>query len=213
MSRPWTGPLGLYRPGRSAVHRAPVGLKLALLTLVGVAVVVLTGPVSALAVLAAVLLTASWARIPARATVRALTPILLLALGLGGYQWWQRGPAVAVEVTTDLFTLVLAATLVTATTSADRLLGALTSAAAPLRRLGVAPETVAITVTLMLRSIPTLLEIAAETRDAARARGLGRHPRALLVPMVLRTVARAHDTGRALTARGLGDEPDDTVRR
>ena len=58
---------------------------------------------------------------------------------------------------------------------------------------------------IMLRAIPALLETFAETRDAARARGLDRSPRALLVPAAVRTVSRARATGDALAARGLAD--------
>jgi biotin transport system permease protein len=32
-----------------------------------------------------------------------------------------------------------------------------------------------------------------------------RNPRVLLTPMVIRVVAKAHATGDALTARGIGD--------
>ena len=65
---------------------------------------------------------------------------------------------------------------------------------------------VALAFSLMIRSIPLILELAAETRDAARARGLERSPRAYLTPLVLRVVAHARATGDALHARGLGDE-------
>ncbi len=58
----------------------------------------------------------------------------------------------------------------------------------------------------MIRAIPGILDIAVETRAAAKARGLERSPRALLVPMALRTVARAYETGDALHARGIGDD-------
>ncbi|RYE75981.1 MAG: energy-coupling factor transporter transmembrane protein EcfT, partial [Myxococcales bacterium] len=54
--------------------------------------------------------------------------------------------------------------------------------------------------------IPRTIAIAEETRDAARARGLQRSPRARLIPMVLRVVAHARATGDALHARGLGDD-------
>ena len=58
----------------------------------------------------------------------------------------------------------------------------------------------------MITSIPRISAIAAETRDAARARGLGRSPRAYLTPMAIRTVAHANLVGEALAARGLGDD-------
>ena len=41
-----------------------------------------------------------------------------------------------------------------------------------------------------------------ETRDAARARGLERNPRAVLIPAAVRMVAHARATGDALAARG-----------
>ena len=75
----------------------------------------------------------------------------------------------------------------------------------PLRRVGGAPETVALAVGLMLRAVPALMRTATEVRDAARARGLERDPRALLVPAAVRAVGRARATGKALAARGIGD--------
>jgi len=56
-----------------------------------------------------------------------------------------------------------------------------------------------------VRSVPDTVALAAETRAAAKARGLDRSPRAHLTPFVIRVVARAHQTGDALEARGLGD--------
>ncbi|QTE30732.1 energy-coupling factor transporter transmembrane component T family protein [Pengzhenrongella sicca] len=202
---PWTGPLGLYRPGTTAVHRAPVAAKLTALTLFGLAVVLLRGPGSSLVLLGVAVAAAVAARVPARATLRGLAPVLVTAAGLVAYQWWQRGPAVAIEVGADLVTLVVAAGVVTATTPADRMLDALERAARPLARVGLRPEIFALSVALMLRTIPALVETGLEVRDAARARGLERNPRALLVPAAVRTVARARATGEGLAARGLGE--------
>ncbi|MGV8968253.1 MAG: energy-coupling factor transporter transmembrane component T family protein [Cellulomonas sp.] len=199
------GSLGLYRPGTTALHQAPVGAKLAALTMLGVAVVVLRGPIGALVLLALALALTAVARVPARATLVGLTPVLVGVAGLAAFQWWQQGPAVAIEVSADLLTLVIAAGVVTATTPADRMLDALERAAHPLRHVGLRPEILALSVALMLRTVPALLATAAEVRDAARARGLERNLRALLVPAAVRTVARARSTGEALAARGLGD--------
>ncbi|MGV8978766.1 MAG: energy-coupling factor transporter transmembrane component T family protein [Cellulomonas sp.] len=203
--RPWAGPLGLYRPGATVFHRTGPGVKVGVLALLGVLVVVLRRPGSAAALLVVVLLVAALARIPWAATTHSALPFLLTVTLLGAYQGWARGWQVGAEVAIDLVTLVLAATVVTATTPADRMLDALASAARPLRHVGLGPETVALAVGIMLRAIPALLETFAETRDAARARGLERSPRALLVPAAVRTVARARATGDALAARGLAD--------
>ncbi|RYV50547.1 energy-coupling factor transporter transmembrane component T family protein [Pengzhenrongella frigida] len=202
---PWIGPLGLYSPGSTPLHRAPVGAKLTALALLGLAVVLVRGPVGALALLAVAAAAAAVARQPARATLTGLVPVLATAAGLAAFQWWQQGLAAAIEVSVDLLTLVVAAGVVTATTPADRMLDALERAARPLRHVGLRPESFALSVALMLRTVPALVQTAAEVRDAARARGLERNPRALLVPAAVRTVARARTTGAALAARGLGE--------
>jgi biotin transport system permease protein len=201
----WLDPAGLYRPGTTPVHRAPLWLRLGGLASLGVALVVLRGPWSALAVLVATVGLAAVARLPLRATLRGLAPVLVTATLVGTYQTWQRGWAVGVEVAADLVALVLAATVVTATTRADVLLDAAVRVLRPLRRVGVDPDAVALAISLMLRTMPALADLATETRDAARARGLDRNPRALLIPLAIRTVGRAGATGDALAARGIGD--------
>ena len=64
---------------------------------------------------------------------------------------------------------------------------------------------VALALGLAIQALPGTVALAVETRDAARARGV-RHPRAFLTPFVIRVVARAHETGDALHARGIGDD-------
>ncbi|UYM07781.1 energy-coupling factor transporter transmembrane component T family protein [Solicola gregarius] len=198
--------LGLYRPGTTWVHRMPVGAKLSGLAVLGIAVTVVRGPLSALAFLMLSVAIAAAGRIGVRRSLRTLRSLLVVLVLLGGYQWWQRGWPVAVEVVADLVCLVLAATVVTATTPMDALLDAFVRACRPLRRLGANPDRIGLAMALMVRAVPGLLDIARETRDAAKARGLERNPRALLVPMTLRTVGRARTTGEALAARGIGDE-------
>lgn len=203
--RPWADPVGLYRPGTTIVHRTPVAVRFGLLTALGVALVLLRGPWPAVAALLGTVLVAAIARLPLRGTVRGLAPVLVTAVLVGAYQSWARGWPLGVEVASDLVTLVLAATVVTATTPTDVLLDLLARAVRPLRRVGLEPETFALAVALMLRAIPALGALFTEVRDAARARGLERSPRALLVPFAVRTVSRARLTGEALAARGIGD--------
>ncbi|HMO09998.1 MAG TPA: energy-coupling factor transporter transmembrane component T, partial [Actinotalea sp.] len=192
-------------PGDTVVHRAPLPVRLAALAAVGLAVVVLRGPWPATGLLAVVLVAAVAARLPWRSTLRGLTPILVTATLVVTYQTWRRGWPLAVELGADLVAVVLAATVVTATTRADVLLDAAIRALRPLRRLGVDAEQVALAAQLMLRTLPAFVELADQTRDAARARGVERSARARLVPFAIRAVARAHDVGDALAARGIGD--------
>jgi biotin transport system permease protein len=58
---------------------------------------------------------------------------------------------------------------------------------------------------LTIRAVPVLTATFEQARDARRARGLERSARALLVPLVVRTVRHADQLGEALVARGVDD--------
>ncbi|VXB46688.1 energy-coupling factor transporter transmembrane protein EcfT [Aeromicrobium sp. 9AM] len=197
--------VGNYRPGTTLLHRIPAGPKLGLLALFSLATVLVPGMWPALGFLAAAIGLAAWVRMPLRSTVRALRPLLLVIVLATAFQVWQRGWPTAIHVVAGLLAVVIAALVFTASTSIDSMLDAITRGLGPFRRIGVNPERVALAFSLMIRAIPGVLEIAHETRAAAKARGLERNPRALLTPMVIRTVAHAYETGAALQARGIAD--------
>ena len=199
----WTGPLGLYSPGSTWLHRLSPGWKILTLAVLSVALTVWRTPAVALTALGVAVLLLVVSRAPLRQTARALLPVALVAALLGVFQWWSRDLSAAVAVSGTLLALVVMATVVTVTSPATGS-DTVVRAAGPLRHVGLSPEVVGLTVTLMLRSVPLLVELAWEVRDAARARGLERSPRAYLVPFVLRTVARAHRTGDALAAGDPG---------
>lgn len=198
--------LGLHQPGDTWLHRRPAGHKLVGFLVVGVVVVAVHGWWSALLFLAAALALVAWSRMGVRTLLVTLRRLLVVAVLLAAYSTWQQGWQHAVEVVGDLLALVLAATVLTVTTPIDEVLDAVTAGLRPLRRIGIDPERVGLTFALMIRAIPTTIDLADETRDAARARGLERDVRARLVPFVIRVVAHARDTGAALHARGIGDD-------
>ena len=198
--------VGNYRPGTTLVHRIPAGPKLGLLALFSIATVIVPGMWTALGFLAAAIGLAAWVRMPLRSTARALRPLLFVIMLVTAFQVWQRGWPTAIHVVAGLLAVIIAALAFTASTSIDSMLDAIVRGLGPFRRIGVNPERVALAFSLMIRAIPGIVEIAHETRVAAKARGLERNPRALLTPMVIRTVAHAYETGAALHARGIGDD-------
>ena len=198
--------LGAYRPGRTVLHRLPAGAKLAGLVVASVLVTVIGGWRSAVVSLLVALVLVLLSRMPARVALRSLRGLVLVAVLLGGWLTWQSGWPRAVETVGDLLALVVLATVVTTTTPVDAMLDTLTRALSPLRSLGVRPERVALAFSLVLRTIPLTIGLAEQTRDAARARGLERDPRARLTPFAIRVVADAQATGEALHARGVGDD-------
>lgn len=105
----------------------------------------------------------------------------------------------------NVLVAVLAARVLTLTTSTADLLDALAKALGFLRHVGIDGDRVALAVAVMIRSIPYLMGSLADARDAARARGAERNAVALLIPAMVNAVAYAQRTGEALHARGLGD--------
>ncbi|HEY9563625.1 MAG TPA: energy-coupling factor transporter transmembrane component T [Nocardioides sp.] len=198
--------LGDYRPGSTWLHRLTPGPKLFALAVIAVVLVALREPALALSALAVATMLVLWSGMGIATAVRTLRRIAIIALLLGAWLVWQHSWARAVDSVGDLAALVLFASVLTATTAVDDLLDTIVRLLQPLRPFGVNPEKVSLAFSLVLRAIPTTLEIAEQTRDAAIARGLQRSPRARLTPLVIRVVANARATGEALHARGIGDD-------
>ena len=205
-------PAGLFTahvPGTSAVHRAPLGVKLAGVLAVGVTSWLASSPWTLVVVLVVVLGVAALARLPVRRLARSVRAVLPALAVLFAFQWWTTDVATAAEVVLGIADAYLAAGVLTATTPVSGMLDGLVRAAQPVRRL-VPPEVVALTLGIVIRSVPWVAGSFSAVRQAARARGLDRSPRAVVVPTVVHVVAYARTTGEALAARGLTD-PDDTA--
>jgi biotin transport system permease protein len=197
--------IGLYRPGTSVVHRASAGLLLAVLLVGTTALVLVRSPA---AVLVAAVVTAvgyALAQVPASAALAQVWPLRWFALVLVPLQWWSGGWPQVVTVVGTMVVTVAAAALVTLTTRVSDMLDVCVRLLQPLRRVGVDPERVGLALALTVRAVPVIADTFAQARDARRARGLERSPRALLVPLVLRTVRHADRLAEALAARGVDD--------
>lgn len=196
---------GAYRPGRSLLHRLRPGAKLLGLFAFGLAIVIFRDWVVGLVALAVGLSLALIAGVRWRELLRITRGFALIGVLLFVFQTWQRDWQHGAAIVAGIFALILAASAVTASTAIDDMLDTVTWALGPLRPIGVHPERVALTFSLAVRSLPLAFELAREAREAARARGLERNPRALLIPFVLRMIMHAKHTGAALHARGLDD--------
>lgn len=193
--------IGLYQPGTTIVHRLPVAAKLIGLAGMSVAIVMIRSWPSAVAFFAVAVILAGVAGLRWRTLARQTRPILVMAVMIAAFQWWFFGAQRAVESMLDLISLAILALVVSATTPINAMIDAIVRWCRPLPKVDA--DRVALLLALAIRAIPASLEVANQTRDAAVARGLGRHPRAFLSPFVIRVVASAQTTGDALTARGL----------
>jgi biotin transport system permease protein len=195
----------MYVPGASVLHRAPAGVKLLVMVAAGVCSIFLDQAWQVAAAIGLVALGYVVARIPFLTALKQLRPLIWIAVFVAGFHvvvnGWQR----AFVVVGVIAMLVLLAALVTLTTRTTAMVDAVVRVARPLRRLGVDPERVGLLLALAIRSVPVVVGLAEEVRDAQRARGLTASPRAFAVPLIVRSLRHADALGDALVARGVDD--------
>ena len=194
-----------YQPGTSLLHRSGAGAKLLGLLVFSTLLVGLQSPVT---VLVGLLLVAGLyviAGFGVRILVEQAWPLRWFVLFLIPFQWWTAGWQAAVVVVGTLVVAVLGAALVSLTTRVTDLLDVITRLLEPTRAIGVDPDRVALLLALTIRAVPVIAATLHEARDARRARGLERSTRALVTPVVVRTIRHADRVGEALAARGIDD--------
>lgn len=197
--------LGLYRPGTSLLHRLPAGAKLAGLAVAGAASVLVDTPLQTAVLVASALALCSLGRVPVRVLLAMVRQLLWVLVPLAVFQVLFIGWARTVVLVGVILALVLVANLVTVTTRTTDLIDVVVTLCRPLRVVGVDPMRVGLVLNLAIRCVPLMADLAAEVRDAQRARGLELDARAFVVPLLVRALHRADDMGDALAARGFGD--------
>ncbi len=190
----------LYTPGDTLLHRLPAGLKLGLLMAAGAGLFALNDARGlGLACLAAAGLVAVCRPRPARLW-RQLRGLLLILAAVGLFTGWAQGLEAALVVLARSAVLIGLAMAVTLSTPVPAMLTAIERGLAPLSRW-VDPARVSLAFALCLRFVPEIWRNYQEIREAQAARGLGHHPLALLVPLIVRTLRRAEEVAQAIDAR------------
>lgn len=198
--------VGLYQPGASPLHRLGAGVKLLALLASAVVIFVLTTPLPLAGAALLAVLGYPLGRVPLRRcwqAARLLVPLLVLIFLV---QWWLLGLDSAAVVSLRLFAALAVANLFTLTTRVDDLVTAVERGLGPTRRLGLRPDRIGLLVGLTLQAVAVLSSIAADTREAQRARNAGGSLPAFAVPFLVRTLRHSDELGEALAARGVGDD-------
>lgn len=194
-----------YQPGSSVLHRSAAGVKLLGLLVFSTLLVAFQAPVTVLAGLVVVAGLYGVAGFGVGPILRQVWPLRWFVLFLLPFQWWTAGWQAAVAVVGTLVVAVAGAALITLTTRVSDLLDVIARVLGPARVIGVDPERVALLLALTIRAVPVIAATLQEAREARRARGLERSTRALVTPVVVRTIRHADRVGDALAARGIDD--------
>jgi len=197
--------LGIYRPGTTPLHRASAALKSALLLLTVVVTMLVSDPVTSIGIMCACLLLLVSTAPPAKPTLRAMGIIMVVATATVSFQLLRGDVSRAIDVAADLTAIAALALAVSCSTPMEAMLDLVSRIVRPFGRI-LPPETIGLMFALTLRAIPEAAKIFIDARTAARARGLERDPRAVLIPGATRTVGFALQLGQALHARGISEE-------
>jgi biotin transport system permease protein len=200
--------LSLYVSGTSPVHRAPAGLKLAVLAALGVTLFAIDRlELVAGAFVLVVALGLLGARLPARSLTSQIRSVWIWLAALFCFHLLVTGPLVGAVAVLRLLTLIVAAAVVTATTRVTALVAVIEWLASPLRAFGVRPARIGLVIAMTLRFIPLVADRAARLREAQAARGADRLRLGLVVPLLVQVLRMATTVGEALDARGADDAP------
>ncbi|MGO4717156.1 CbiQ family ECF transporter T component [Bradyrhizobium sp. 2TAF24] len=196
--------MGGYLARDTWLHRLPAGLKLVALAAVSLALLpVQDWRLLALCLAALVGLYAALGRAALQrlGLFRPLLPLLVIVGGLQGvFNQWQDGAVVVLR----LLVMVLAADLVTMTTTMTALMDAVEPLFRLLRPFGVNARKIALAVALVLRFIPVLLANWRAREEAWQARSSRRVPLRIVVLFLAETLRLADHVAEALDARGYG---------
>lgn len=196
--------LGVYRPGRSVLHRLPAGVKLAAL---GAAILLISLTVRSLTavgvVAAGVVVAFALGGIGPAQAWRQMRPMVWVLVFVFVFQVvftdWRR----AVIVCAVLAASVALAAVVSLTTRTSAILDTIMAVLSPLRRIGVRTDHIALALALAIRSIPLMVEVVAQVDEARKARGLRPGARILVAPVVIAALRTADGFADTLIARGL----------
>lgn len=159
--------------------------------------------------------------------IRSILPVIILTAVLNAFyvtggsvllDWWiftitTDGISRAIFMALRIVLLILASALLSYSTSPTSLTGAIESLLKPLKMIGLgnAVHTMAMTMTIALRFIPTLIEETQKIMNAQKARGADlesgniiRRVKALLpilIPLLISSVRRASELAEAMECR------------
>ncbi|CAH1653896.1 MULTISPECIES: energy-coupling factor transporter transmembrane protein EcfT [unclassified Chelatococcus] len=185
------------------LHRVPAGAKLIAVAAISIAVL----PVSdwRLLMLGLCVVLSIYGTLGREALmhVTALKPLVPILVGIGLLQVWADSWEAAAVSILRIVLMVLAADLVTMTTTLRALMAAVEPVLRPLRLFGLDPERLSLAVALVLRFVPVLLALWQTREEAWRARSSRRRPLRLVANFVAETLVMADHVSESLDARGF----------
>jgi len=190
----------------SPLARVPAGLKFAVLFAVGIAIYVVSSWPLVLAALVLAIAALAAAKVRPDRLLRALSGLLIIIALVVVIGAFTRGYDAAAMYGVRLLALCLFAFAVTMSTRFHQMLAVFEKLFAPVRWLGYSSAQMSLGLSMTVRFIPEIRNTYFEVREAQHARGLQGSPRAVLVPLIARTLQSAQEVALAIDARCYDSE-------
>ncbi len=209
--------IGQYVWGDSFVHALDPRIKIFITVILSLAIL-LTRSFWGYVIIAGFLLVVFMVTaIPVKSVIKSLKPLVfILTFTFILHLFWTRGDIIfaygyieitsqglsqGIFITCRLLLLVTIASIITLTTSPQRLTQGLERILYPLNKIKVPSQDIALMMVLALRFIPLLFEEAHTIMKAQKARGIKKNIIAIISPLMIRMFRRADEISLALDAR------------
>ena len=205
--------IGQYFPGNSPVHRMDARMKIVLTFLMVVAVFLCKNFWSLGLAIVFMILAVGLSKIPPKTILKSIKPLVVIILitgvinlfygegeplvSLGKLKITMDGVMTAVFMAVRIIELVIVGSLLTYTTSPTELTDALERLLKPLKVFKIDVHVIAMTMTIALRFIPTLIEDMESGGLIRRAKGLV----PILIPLFISSFRRANELADAMECR------------
>lgn len=219
--------IGQYFPGKSFVHKMDARMKIILTLLLVVSVFICRNIVSLSAVIIVAFSLVFASKIPIKTVLKSLKPLVFIIIltsvlnlfygrgeplvQLGRIKITANGIETALFMAIRIVSLVVVSSLLTYTTSPTALTDAIERLLKPLTYVKVDVHSIAMTMTIALRFIPTLIEEIDKIMSAQKSRGanldsgnLIQRAKALipvLIPLFVSSFRRAGELAYAMECR------------
>lgn len=219
--------IGQYFPGNSLLHKMDARMKIILTLGMIVSIFICKNIVSLSAMIFAAILIVVLSKIPLKTIMKSIKPLAIIILitailnifygdgrvlvDLGRIKITTGGIETAVFMAIRIIALVVISSLLTYTTSPTELTDALERLFKPLKLLKIDVHSIAMTMTIALRFIPTLVEEIEKIMTAQKSRGaemdsggLIHRAKALvpvLIPLFVSSFRRANELAYAMECR------------
>lgn len=219
--------IGQYFPGNSFIHKMDARMKIILIVILIASIFVCKNIISLATIILATVILVAISRIAPKTILKSIKPLAIIIIitavlnifygtgdplvTIGKLSITANGIETAIFMAVRIITLVVISSLLTYTTSPTELTDALERLLKPLKLIKVDVHSIAMTMTIALRFIPTLVEEIDKIMSAQKSRGadmdsggLIHRSKALipvLIPLFVSAFRRAGELAYAMECR------------